>query len=135
MSLPVTQKQGCGCAVACVAYILNTSYDAALQLFTKPKRAIDQGFLCGDIAGALKKSGLDYSYEKAVPQNKHLLDKPLVIVFIARSKKYPIGHFLVRTESRFWMNPWLNFPCIAPAEAGFEKRLPGKAEWIIFPND
>lgn len=129
---PVTQKQGAGCAVACVAYILNISYDAALKLFKKPKQAIDRGFLCSEIIDALQKKGMDYSYGKALVNKKKLLQVPFTIVFIARSKKYPIGHFLVRTKDGLWMNPWINFPCIASAQAGFEKRLPGKAQWIVY---
>lgn len=132
MTLPVPQRHACGCAVACVAYILDISYDTALKLFAKPKKAIDQGFLCGEIISALKKGGQTYSYEKVIPSNKHLLGEPLSIVFIARSKKYPIGHFLVKTKNQSWMNPWINFPYITPAEAGFEERLPGKAEWVVY---
>lgn len=63
MPLPITQKHGTGCAVACVAYILNRSYDAALKLFSKPNQAV-----------------------------------------------------------------------IAPAESGFQKKLPGKAQWVIYPT-
>lgn len=132
MPQAITQKHGCGCSVACAAYILNVSYDTALKLFSYPQKAIDRGFLCGEITRALKKGGLNYSYEKLSSRNKHLLLEPFTIVFIARSKKYPIGHFLVRTKNQSWMNPWLNYPCIAPAEAGFEKTLPGKAQWIIY---
>jgi hypothetical protein len=132
--LPITQKHGAGCAVACVAYILNISYDAALKLFSKPKQAIDHGFFCSEIVNALQKKGSTYTYGKALPTKKRLLKVPFTIVFIARSKKYPIGHFLVSTEDGLWMNPWINFPCIASAESDFQKRLPGKAQWIIYPT-
>lgn len=130
----ITQKEGAGCAVACVAYILNISYDAALKLFDKPEQAKDCGFLCSEIIRALQRVGINYSYDKALITKQTLLTIPFTIVFIARSEKYPIGHFLVRTEDELWMNPWINFPCIASAESGFEKRLPGKAEWIIYPS-
>jgi len=133
MCSSVTQKHGAGCAVACVACILNISYDAALKFFSRPKQAIDRGFLCREIVSALRKSGHHYVYCKAIDSNKKLSGIPGAIVFIARSKKYPIGHFLARTVEGAWMNPWINFPCIASAESGFQKRLPGKAQWIIYP--
>lgn len=58
---PITQKQGAGRGVACVAYILNISYDKALELFEKPSQAILKGFLCKEIIDALKQKGLSYS--------------------------------------------------------------------------
>jgi hypothetical protein len=133
MCLSVTQKHGAGCAVACVAYVLSVSYDMALKLFSRPKQAIDRGFLCREIVSALSKGGRHYTYCKAIAANKKFVRVPGLIVFIARSKKYPIGHFLTRTVEDSWMNPRINFPCIASAESGFQKRLPGKAEWIIYP--
>ncbi len=129
----VTQKHGAGCAVACVAWILNVSYDQAVKFFSRPSQAIDRGFLCREIVSALNKCGHQYTYCKAIDSNKNLSGVPGAIVFIARSKKYPIGHFLVRTAENSWMNPWINFPCIASAESDFQKRLPGKAQWIIYP--
>lgn len=57
-------------------------------------------------------------------------DKSGTIVFIAKSKKYPEGHYLLKT-SKGWMNPWVNFPEITPARAGFQKRLPGKVVWVM----
>lgn len=129
----VTQKHGAGCAVACVAWVLNISYDAALKLFSRPKQAIDRGFLCREIVSALSRGGHYCAYCKSINSNKKFSRVPDAIVFIARSKKYPIGHFLVRTAQNSWMNPWINFPCITSAESGFQKRLPGKAQWIIYP--
>lgn len=125
----MTQKHGAGCAVACVAYILNTTYDKALTLFKKPEQAISRGYFCREIVIALQKGKKDYSYKKAISSNV----PPYSIVFIERSKKYPLGHYLLKTEDGSWMNPWINFPCIASAESGFQKRLPGKAQWIISP--
>ncbi len=132
MSLPLVQEHGAGCAVACAAYILDVSYQEALKLFDKPVHAIDQGFLCEEVVVALRKGGLSYLYEEVSPFNQYLLDQPFTIVFLAISKKYPLGHFVVRTEHNCWMNSWINYPCIASAQAGFEKELFGKAEWVIY---
>ena len=62
---------------------------------------------------------------------KNLLNRNGTIVFIERSKKYPAGHYLVKTE-KGWMNSWINFPNISPTKSGFQKVLPGKAQWIIY---
>ena len=62
-----------------------------------------------------------------------MLNTEGVIVFIERSKKYPAGHYVIKTK-KGWMNSWINFPNIFPAESGFQKDLPGKAQWIIYPK-
>jgi hypothetical protein len=49
----VTQKHGAGYAVACVAWVLNVSYDAALKLFSRPKQAIGRGSLCREMVSDL----------------------------------------------------------------------------------
>jgi hypothetical protein len=133
MALPVTQQHSAGCAVACVAYALGFSYAKALKLFDKPDNALRRGFYCSDIVKAFAKVGKSYSYCAAKAGQKKLLTTPFTIVFIARSRKYPIGHYLVRTKKGFWMNPWSNFPCIAPAKSECQKKLPGKVTYIIFP--
>ena len=129
---PVTQKHPAGCAVACVAYTLNRSYDASLRLFDRSNQAIDRGFLCSEIVLALERGGRTFSFCKKTKCDASY-KQPGVIVFIARSQKYPIGHFLVRTEDGSWMNSWINFPCIVPAASGFQSKLPGTAQWIIYP--
>jgi len=60
-----------------------------------------------------------------------LLNQNGAIVFVERSKKYPAGHYLIKTK-KGWMNPWINFPNISSAKSGFQKVLPGKAQWIIY---
>ncbi len=122
-----------GCAVACVASLLGTSYKRALVLFNNKPYAPTKGYYCKDISKALKKRRLVYVWKKVLLGVNPLLNKEGVIVFIARSKKYPAGHYLLKTD-RGWMNPWINFPEIAPAKAGFQKRLPGKPQWIMYPK-
>ena len=134
MQPAVTQKHGSGCAVACVAYLLKISYEKALQLFDQPHQAWGRGFYLKEITEALKKMDHRYSYCKLTHSKIFLLKIPGVIVFIARSQKLPLGHYLVRTKTNRWMNPWINFPCIASAKSGFQKRLPGKAKFIIHPE-
>ncbi len=117
-----------GCAVACVASLLSISYQDALSLFSHPARASTKGFYCRDIIAALARKRVSYTYKKYVGNTI----KDGTIVFFHRSNSYPLGHYLLKTR-RGWMNPWINYPTITSAKAGFQKRLPGKAQWIINP--
>ncbi len=123
-----------GCGVACVASLLGISYKKALKLFESPKNACFKGYYCKDLCKALKNSEQNYSFKKYKINMNHFLKKERTIVFIERNSKYPEGHYLTKTQ-KGWMNPWINFPIIAPAKAGFSKNLPGKITWIIFKND
>ena len=129
----ITQEHGTGCAVACTAFILNLSYRAALKHFSKPAHAWGRGFYGREVVAALKNSGREYSHCYVKSNRRGLLTVPGAIVFIARSSRYPSGHYLVRTRRGDWMNPWINFPVIAPAKSAFEKRLPGRPTYVIYP--
>ncbi len=130
MQEPITQEHGTGCGVACVAFVLGISYQKALGLFKNPQHAWEgKGYYCKDIIEALKKAGLDYSYKQIT--ELPLTIKPGIIVFTEPSKNYPRGHYLAQTKDNKWMNPWINFPHIAPAKSGFQDKLPDKPIWII----
>lgn len=129
----IVQKHELGCAVACVARVLDVSYQSALALFPDAHRAHTQGFTCGEIVAVLKKFHKDCEYKYVNKKVRHRIHRPGTIVFIARSKKYPNGHFLSRVE-RGWMDPWINFPQdknISSAKAGFRRRLPGRPIYAI----
>ena len=126
---PVTQEEPVGCAVACVACVCEISYKEAKKLFPNSEDASGQGYWCKDIVNALCRFGLTYKWKKARHDTKY---QERSIVFIDYSKKYPIGHYLVRTKNN-WMDPWLNFPSIVPAKAGFVKKLSGKVGYYIYP--
>jgi len=126
----IPQEAPMGCAIACIASLLNLSYRETRKLFkggeTKERTT---GFYNRDILKVLKKGGIVakvHDFNKT--HNKKL--KPGIIVFIERSNKYPDGHYLLKTK-KGWMNPWINFPLINPAKAGFQKKLPGKIRWVI----
>jgi len=127
----VTQKHPMGCAIACTASLIGKTYRQTLNLFSHPKYASTRGYYCREICEALKKAKLNYTWKKIIPITKKKLSKYGVIVFVARSRKYPAGHFLLRTKNG-WMNSWINYP-IKPVTSGFQKKLPGKAQWILFP--
>lgn len=133
MMKSTVQEQPMGCAVACVASLCGISYKSALNLFMNKSYASTRGYYCKEISQALLKRGLNYGWKKVSPKTHYLLNKEGIILFVARSKKYPAGHFLLKT-SKGWMNPWINYPQIATAKAGFQKGLPGKPQWIMYPK-
>jgi hypothetical protein len=133
MKKPIIQEHVAGCAVACVAFVLNLSYQKALPLFTKGKyRTGIRGFYAREVATALNRHGKHYSYHYIDKRNLGRIYKEGSIVFIGRNKKYPLGHYLCRKGS-FWMNSWYNFPEIKNVKARFQKRLPGRPIYVIRP--
>jgi len=128
---PVSQKDLSGCAIACVAFILDVKYAASLKLFKNgQKKAYRSGFSRREIVEVLNKAGLKYSckYISNKTSSKRYKDK--TIVFIKRSKNYPMGHYLCRAGRR-WMDPWVNIPKIT-IKAGYRRRLPEKPIYAIY---
>ena len=126
----ITQESPMGCAIACCASLADLTYKC-MRGFFEDGEMKDQtsGFYNTDIVDALAKVGIrakGYSIKRW--GNKRI--KNGTIIFIKRSKKYPAGHFLLKTKNG-WMNPWINHPNIKPAKSDFQKRLPGKIDWII----
>lgn len=126
-----TQEEPMGCGIACVAATLKKSYISTKKLFDNPEYASTRGYYCRELVKVLNKKSNNYDFAKASEKNKNLLYHNGTIVFVERSKKYPAGHYLIKTE-KGWMNPWINFPNISPAKSGFQNILPGKAQWIIY---
>ena len=134
---PIKQEDFMGCAVACVAFILGTSYGKSLRLFRYGKlRAKIRGFFCKDIIRALTNGNLNYVYKYIKNKTRIKMYQPNAIVYVKKSKKYPAGHYLCRLGyiGYKWMDPWINFPD-RDIQAGFRRRLPGKPVYVIFPKD
>lgn len=128
----VVQKDMFGCGVASVACLLSITYAEALSLFENGKtKAISIGFLCKDIVGALKNKNINYQFKYIKPRFKNKIYKHGTIVFIKRSKRFPVGHYLCR-KNNLWADSWINFPN-KNKRAGFRKRLPGKPIYLIYP--
>lgn len=124
------QEDKLGCGVACVAFILSVDYKNALKLFIDGKRkAKFEGFLCKDLVVALRIAGLSYKFKYIKAKIRKKIYKINTIVYLRKSKKYPLGHYLVRFENN-WMDPWINFPN-ENKKAGFRKRLPEKPIYAI----
>lgn len=128
----VTQEHASGCAVACVAFVVGTSYSKALKLFKHPEYVGARGYYCREIVEALKKAGKSYEFRKITPKTKHLLLLDDAIVFVKKGKKYPGGHYLARKKGK-WMDPWIRPFDIKRAISGFRTKLPETPQWIIYP--
>lgn len=128
------QKHEFGCGAACVACVTHSSYcdvvrDLGLQ------RARTHGFYCRELVESLHRRGYQYEYRHIKPALRRIVYEPGVIVFVRRSRRYPAGHYVVRT-SRGWADPWINMPRnrrISAAEAGVRLRLPGLPQYALFP--
>lgn len=126
----ITQEDLCGCSIACVAFILGIKYANAKRLFADGEKAKDKGFYCREIVSALKRKGLQYNFKYIKSYLKNKIYQPFTIVYIAKSKNYPIGHYLCRTPDKRWMDPSINLPKLQ-AKSGFRKRLPGRPIYAI----
>jgi len=129
----ITQEEPMGCGIACVAFALRKSYKTTKKLFDNPQYSQSRGYYCKELVEVLNKNGLNYSFKKFKEKYKSLLKKEGTIIFVKRSKKYPLGHYLIKTK-RGWMNSRINFPNISPTKSGFQKKHPKEAQWIIYPT-
>lgn len=119
-----------GCGVACAASLINKTYQETVHLFAGG--AIKQrtsGFYNADFVQALAKVGYSVKGYSAQEWGSRRI-KPGTIVFAARGKQYPDGHFLLKTN-KGWMDPWKTGDSIKTARAGWRKRFPGTKEWFI----
>ena len=135
MKKSITQEDPFGCGIACVAWITNKSYKGAKKKYFKDKYSAHIfGYLCKDLVAALAKSKKRYSYKYIKGEIRFHCGS---IVFIKRSKRYPAGHYLVKTR-KGWVDPWINFNYrnanLKMANSGFRKRLPGKPIYVILPR-
>lgn len=132
----IVQKHPSGCAIACIAYVLNCEYDEVLWLFNNGlRKAKNEGFYYKEIVKVFNKIGKDYQYNYVNSKTKRKIYEKGSIVFITRSARYPFGHYLVRAKGK-WMDSWINYQDnkdIRDAKAGFRKRLPGRPIYVIYP--
>lgn len=130
---PVAQEDGLGCAVACVAFILNIPYSKAVDLFIDGRRRVkgEANFYCPEIVKILNSKGLSYKWKKLPESIKEEEIEDRSIVFVERSKKLPFGHFLSKYNNQ-WMDPWINLPN-NPIKGEFRDSLPGNPTYVIYP--
>lgn len=129
----IVQKDDLGCGVACVAMVMNISYSNARSLFIDGDiKAQKTGFVCKEIVAALSKAGLDYEYKYIKPKLIDKLTLPMSIIFIKKSKLFPHGHYVVRTDNG-WIDPWI-YTSPDGKVAGIRKELPETPIYIITPK-
>lgn len=130
----ITQRDPYGCGIACLAYALDKSYSEIYTLIPGARmKAKTSGFVLKELITVLCiNTGKSYVSHYIKPHLKRKIYEPNTIVFIKRSQKYPMGHYLIRTEHRAWMDPWYNFPSnLKQAKSGFRRRLPGTPIYMI----
>lgn len=127
---PIIQEAPMGCAIACCASLASLSYRQMRAHFDNGEaKEYTSGFYNRDIVAALNRIKISVRvFGIKRWGNKKII--PGTIVFTERSKKYPVGHYLLKTKNG-WMNPWINYPKINSAKAGFQKILSWQIRWVI----
>lgn len=127
----IRQEDRLGCAVACVAFVLQISYKNALQLFKDGEHRVVEkpNFYCPEIVKILNSHGKNYAWKKIKSSEENDLGE-LSIVFISRSERYKYGHFLCKHRSK-WMDSWINLPD-KNIKAGWRVDLPGIPSYVIY---
>lgn len=133
MKKSITQEFEYGCGIACFAFVTDASYQQAAE-YLGLNQAQSSRFWCKDLTVALNEKGKPYVHKYVKPAQRNKIYQEGAIVLIARSKRYPSGHYLVRHHSR-WMDPWINV-CqnhdITMAKSGFRQRLPGRPMYVFY---
>ncbi len=136
MKNSVTQEFDYGCAIACMAFVLENSYSRTIELLN-PNQQFSERFYIKDLTSELSRLGKSYSSRYVKPHLRKKIYQEAAIVLIARSKTYPVGHYLVR-HNKMWMDPWINMKKsnyqISEAESGYRKRLPGRPMYVLIPD-
>ncbi len=135
------QKDLNGCGIATLANLLNKNYDEIKKDFEKKFYTIERGINIADMVRYLKTKGLAYkskffNQNKKYKYNRAEGDKyskiENSITLIAKSEKYPVGHYLLRTKNG-WIDPWIDLPSIDNVRAGIRKTLPNDAWYVLYP--
>lgn len=133
---PVTQEFDYGCAIACLAFLLNKTYKQTAEL-VGIVQANKERFWVKDLNEFINSQGLNYSRKHAKTATSEDINKEGSIVLIRRSAHYPTGHYLIH-HNNLWMDPWINMHgCgydISKAESGYRKELPGEVMYVVFSN-
>ncbi len=135
------QKDLSGCGIACLANLLDKSYDSIKKDFENKFYSIGKGIKIFDIVNYLNTHNLKYKSKifnrnKKNKFNSSETDKfsqiENSITLIVKSKKYPVGHYLLRTK-KGWVDPWFDFPSIDNVKAGIRKKLPDDPWYVLYP--
>lgn len=135
------QKDINGCGIASLANLLNKSYDSVKKDFEEKFYPVDKGIKVFDMVRYLNGLGLKYElfFFNQNPKNFHKENANKCskinnsITLIAKSKKYPVGHYLLR-NGNVWVDSWYNLPSIDNVKAGTRKTLPTNPWYVICPT-
>jgi hypothetical protein len=135
MQESITQELDYGCGVACFAFVCGMTFQQAVAYLGK-EYSVKHGWRPSDLVSGLNRFG--YKYRNRYVRKKVDGEYPDgTIVLIERSEVYPVGHYLVVTKVGY-MDPWINMPMsndISLAESGFRNVLPGKAMYVLIPEE
>jgi hypothetical protein len=135
------QKDLNGCGIACLSNLLDIDYDEVKADFEKKFYAIEKGINVADMVGYLKTHSLDYKSKFFNQNKKYRFNKKEAdefskiensITLIVKSKKYPVGHYLLRIKNG-WVDPWHDLPSIDKVRAGIRKTLPDNPWYVLYP--
>lgn len=102
----ISQEDSMGCAIACVAFVLNINYKEATQLFDFPEKRKTSGYRSSELRKALQKKEYG-NFSKYVGR----ITKPILqsgdIVYVKKCVTFPCGHYLVKI-ARGYMDPFIN---------------------------
>jgi hypothetical protein len=135
MKESITQEDSMGCGAACVAFISGQKYQNSVEVLGIHK-AKTVGYHLKELIDGLEYFGITSYFRHLKPKSKSDTYRQGAIVFIKRSARYPYGHYLARHNDT-WMDPWINLPFdkdIKNAKSGYRKRLPGKAQYVIYQD-
>ncbi len=121
-----------GCGAACVAYLNCSTYELAVQRLGKDK-AERRGYSLRELTAGINVPQASYRPHHAEKVASDRIDRTGTIVFLDKSKRFPYGHYLVRTEAG-WMDPWINLrpgADVSKSKAGIRLSLPYAPKWAI----
>jgi hypothetical protein len=129
-----------GCGLACLANLLDKDYLILKKDFEKKFYSVKWGIAVSDMAKYLATRGHNYTVKFFSEKNYNARAANKCsriehsITLIAKNKKYPLGHYLLRTKDG-WIDPWYNVPCIDNVHAKLRKRLPNHPHYVIYPSN
>ena len=135
------QKDLNGCGIACLSNLLDKPYDQIKKDFESKFYTIERGVKIFDIVNYLKTHQLEYKSKFFNQNKKYKFNKVEAdkfskiegsITLIVKSKKYPIGHYLLRVKNG-WVDPWYILPSIDDVHVGIRKELPENPWYVLYP--
>lgn len=136
------QKDLNGCGIACLSNLLGKDYDFVKKDFENKFYSIEHGVKIADMVRYLETHDLYYKSKFFKPNKKYKLNKKEAeefskiensITLIIKSKKYPVGHYLLRIK-KGWIDPWYDFPSIDKVRASIRKELPDDPWYVLYPK-